>query len=76
MDTGKGKPVTFRTQWCKKCGICVEICPKKALAIGSREYPELANPEACTRCKLCEMMCPDFAITVAERPSTAKASEV
>jgi 2-oxoglutarate ferredoxin oxidoreductase subunit delta len=75
METATEIPVEFRLQWCKKCGICVDICPKKALAVGSKEYPELADPAACTRCKLCEMMCPDFVIRVADRPSRAKAQE-
>jgi len=75
MDTSLDVPVTFNLEWCKKCGICVSFCPRKALAVGSRDYPELVDPGACTRCKLCEIMCPDFAVSVAERPSKVRALE-
>lgn len=75
MGEDKGQPVTFKLEWCKKCGICVEFCPRKALAMGGKEYPELSQPDACTYCRLCEIICPDFAVTVAQRPSKAVAQE-
>ena len=27
--------VTFRTDWCKGCGLCVDACPKGCLAIAA-----------------------------------------
>jgi len=65
--TAELAPVQFRYEWCKKCGICIAFCPRKALGTGNRDYPVLADVAACTQCRLCELMCPDFAITVTPR---------
>lgn len=50
--------------WCKLCGICIDICPRKALEPGPDGIPRMAFLERCTGCGLCELHCPDFAITV------------
>ncbi len=50
------------TQRCKGCGICVEFCPKKVLAISELEKVEIVNEKECIVCGQCEMRCPDFAI--------------
>jgi 2-oxoglutarate ferredoxin oxidoreductase subunit delta len=50
--------------WCKKCGICIAFCPKKALEADEASYPVLKDPGKCTGCGWCEMRCPDFAIMV------------
>lgn len=50
--------------WCKACGICVNICPRKVLAEASDGSPEIIDARRCTRCLLCELICPDFAIRV------------
>lgn len=60
-------PVTFYPAWCKKCGICVALCPKNVLEAGPGGQPSAARPEECVRCHLCELRCPDFAISVADR---------
>ena len=50
--------------WCKKCGICIAFCPKKALEEDEASYPFIKDPDKCTACGWCEMRCPDFAIVV------------
>jgi 2-oxoglutarate ferredoxin oxidoreductase subunit delta len=54
--------------WCKRCGICIEFCPRKVFVEREDGYPEAANPDACTQCALCELLCPDQAmgLTVVE----------
>lgn len=52
-------------KWCKGCGICVALCPKKVLGIKG-EKVEVVNEDACIKCRLCEYRCPDFAIFVKE----------
>ncbi|MBC7109647.1 MAG: 4Fe-4S binding protein [Archaeoglobi archaeon] len=46
---------------CKKCGICVEICPKGALHLNSELQVDF---ERCASCGFCEIYCPDFALEV------------
>jgi len=52
-------------KWCKGCGVCVALCPKKVLELKNNKV-SVANEEACIRCRLCEYRCPDFAIFVKE----------
>jgi len=52
--------------WCKKCGICVEFCPKGVFTQETTGEVIVKNPENCIKCKFCELRCPDFAITVPE----------
>ena len=63
--------VTFKTDICKCCGLCVEACPKHILGISQTKinkkghYPaEMLEPDACIGCASCAMMCPDCVITV------------
>jgi len=62
--------VKILTQYCKGCGLCVEICPKGALET-SEEITELGvrpvrpKPGAkCSGCMLCYVVCPDAAIVI------------
>jgi 2-oxoglutarate ferredoxin oxidoreductase subunit delta len=47
--------------WCKRCNICVEICPKDSLLLSHDAIIEALD---CIRCGLCERYCPDLAIEV------------
>ncbi len=58
-----GQVVIFGT-WCKGCGLCVEFCPMKVLALDEDAHPVVVAPEKCTACHWCDTHCPDFAITV------------
>ena len=58
---------------CKSCGLCVEFCPKNALAM-SHEYNAigchpafLKDVASCNGCALCAEMCPETAIRVYRR---------
>ncbi len=62
--------ILINTNYCKGCGICVEICPVKVFKL-SEEVNEkgyhIANPinhDKCIKCHLCELYCPDQAIYV------------
>ena len=63
--------LTFNTDLCKGCGLCVDTCPKKCLAIAGDRINKkgyspayMAEPEKCVACALCATMCPDCIITV------------
>lgn len=61
--------------WCKKCGICVAFCPRKALELDEDGYPHLNGNQNCDGCGLCELRCPDFAIVVEDEKSRVAAGK-
>lgn len=63
--------LTFKTDLCKGCGLCVDACPKQVLALCKDKinkkghHPvEAVAPESCIACAFCATMCPDCIITV------------
>ena len=63
--------LTFKTDQCKGCGLCVNACTKGLLTISSDKINakgyspvELTDPEKCIGCAFCATMCPDCIITV------------
>jgi len=63
MQTKVG-PLSFDRERCKRCGVCVELCPRHVYTTTDEGYPHLSEVEKCTRCMLCELWCPDYAIEV------------
>lgn len=61
---GETMSIEVNVKFCKGCGICVEFCPKKVLALDEVGKIKVVNPDACIKCKQCEMRCPDYAIFV------------
>lgn len=59
--------VVIDRDWCKGCGICVELCPKNALKLDDDGKAVWEEPDKCVRCGLCELRCPDVAIELLER---------
>ena len=66
--------VTISARYCKACGLCIEVCPKKALRLtgkltsGGVEIVAWDETKGCTGCLRCVAMCPDAAITVEVEP--------
>ena len=63
--------VTFKTELCKGCGLCVSACPKHIIALdktklNSKGYHPagITAQEQCIACAMCATMCPDVVITV------------
>lgn len=63
--------VTFATDICKGCGLCVNACPKKILTIAKDKInkkgyspAEMTDESKCIGCGFCYTMCPDSVITV------------
>lgn len=64
MTPKNDEPIHIFSSWCKQCGICIAICPKKVLEKGPDGYPYAARPEDCILCGMCDVHCPDYAITL------------
>jgi NAD-dependent dihydropyrimidine dehydrogenase PreA subunit len=47
---------------CKKCGVCVEVCPVEGKAVnwqnGDKSKPPVYDYDKCIRCYCCQEMCP------------------
>ena len=63
--------VTFNDELCQGCGLCVEVCPKKIVALSkdrmnSKGFHPAAvkEQEKCIACAFCAVICPDIAITI------------
>ena len=63
--------LTFKTDICKGCGLCVDACPKHLLTLATDKinkkghHPVVAlNIEDCIGCAFCATMCPDCIIKV------------
>lgn len=63
--------VTFATDICKGCGLCVDACPKKILTIAKDKInkkgyspAEMTDQSQCIGCGFCYTMCPDSVITI------------
>ena len=63
--------VTFQTDLCKGCGLCVSACPKGCLAIDTDQINKkgyspavMVHEDKCIGCAFCATMCPDCGITV------------
>ena len=63
--------ISFKSDVCKGCGLCVTACPKKIVALDENvlnskgHHPaKCTDPDACIGCASCALMCPDCVITV------------
>lgn len=61
------KFIYIKKNWCKRCNICIEFCPKGVYKKGEDGYPVVDDIDKCSRCYICVAMCPDFAILVEEK---------
>ncbi|HYG57112.1 MAG TPA: 4Fe-4S dicluster domain-containing protein [Symbiobacteriaceae bacterium] len=56
--------IRVNRNWCKGCGICIQVCPMDVYAADKDGKPILIQPEVCIWCEKCETYCPDFAISL------------
>ena len=62
--------LVFDRDRCKGCELCVSVCPKKILALGTGtnvkgyRVAECVDQETCIGCASCAKMCPDSVISV------------
>ena len=63
--------LTFKTDNCKGCGLCVDACPKKIVTMAKDRinakgfHPAtVVEMDKCIGCAFCATMCPDVVIEV------------
>lgn len=62
--------ITFDTDACKGCGLCVQACPRGLIQLSPRINKKGYNaayctdPDKCVACAMCYQMCPDCVIRV------------
>lgn len=63
--------VTFDSERCKGCELCVDVCPRHIVAIDHQttngngyHTATVTDMSLCTGCASCAKMCPDSVITV------------
>ena len=63
--------ITFRSDRCKGCGLCVTACPKKLIVLDQEKlntqghHPAaITDPSACAGCASYAMICPDCVIRI------------
>ena len=63
--------ITFKTDECKGCGLCVQACPQKIIKLSENTInakgfrpAALTKAEGCIGCAFCAIMCPDVVIKV------------
>ena len=63
--------VTFISERCKNCGLCISVCPRKIIlanrdSLNAKGYhpAHVLEMEKCIGCGFCATICPDCVITV------------
>jgi 2-oxoglutarate ferredoxin oxidoreductase subunit delta len=64
--------ISWNPVFCKRCDICVDICPKGTLVLRDDAILEEEN---CILCGLCERYCPDLAIEMIPAAIAAHAAK-
>lgn len=64
----EGKVLT-KPERCKQCGLCVGICPKKAISFADDMNKNgyrytVVDSEKCIACGMCYLTCPDGVYTI------------
>lgn len=69
------KPYIIKSK-CKKCGICVKMCPVNPKAVdwhdGNKKNPPSYRYDWCIRCYCCQELCPEGAVEI-KKPFLRKA---
>ena len=63
MKTDRGR-LDLNSEECKGCGLCVEACPPKVLALAPHlnrcgYHPAMYQGAGCTGCGICFFACPE-----------------
>lgn len=63
--------IEIHAEYCKGCGLCVSVCPKKIIVIQKEKRSEkgyftavCTDQSKCVSCAACAVICPDCAIII------------
>lgn len=56
--------IQINRDFCKGCGICIQMCPEDVYQADREGKPLVVEPDRCIWCERCEIYCPDFAINL------------
>lgn len=62
--------VRILQQYCKGCGLCIDVCPSGCLSMGGQtnehgiETAMVVEGAGCSGCLQCHTVCPDAAIEI------------
>lgn len=63
--------LTFETELCKGCALCVDVCPRKILYLNREQMNQkghipvaIKDERMCIGCGFCATICPDCVITI------------
>ena len=62
-DWRSEKPI-FKSELCKQCGLCFNVCPDDAIPVNKDLNREEFNYDACKGCGVCAKVCPFKAIVM------------
>ena len=66
----KKRVLRIEKEFCKECGLCINICPDKALdfsdKFNAKGYHPIHWKGNCRLCGLCYQVCPDCVIEIVE----------
>jgi len=57
---------------CKACGLCINVCPTKAISYRTEKFndkgvrPAIVDKKKCIGCRQCYLVCPEVAIEIVE----------
>lgn len=57
-----GNKIKINSKTCKKCNLCIEVCPKIIYKQNGKEIPIVQNEDKCIECGHCLAICPVDAI--------------
>ena len=60
-----GREGVFEQEWCRRCGLCAELCVYEAIRLNGDAF--VVDPRRCEGCKVCVTFCPEAAIQFPEK---------
>jgi len=63
--------VPLADEHCIFCGVCVDICPYRAMSLDTKNKRAKADPEQCVGCGACAIGCPENALRLIQYEPSA-----